>query len=106
MDDENSSSAVQQTVPRRLELDARDWVRDVRLLESRDLLVAQRQRLGREGVLHVLELGGADDRRRDARLVQEPGERDLRGRDPSFRGDLGDSLDNRKVEVGPVEGVQ
>ncbi len=39
-----------------------------------------------------------DDRRGHARLVQQPGERDLRRRHAALGGDLGDALDD--VEVG------
>src|SRR5207245_5268678 len=38
-------------------------VRDVWLLQARDLLLAERELLGGERVMQVLWLGGADDRR-------------------------------------------
>src|SRR5262249_10023541 len=85
--------------------DARDRVRDVGLLEPRDLVLAQRKLLRRQGVFEVLGLCGADDRRRDARLVQQPRERDLRGRNAAHGGDLGDAVDDGEVDLGRVEGV-
>ena len=78
-------------------------MRDVRLLEPRDLLVAERELLGGERVLEVLGLRRADDRRGDAGLVQQPGERDLRGRDAASRGDLADAVDDGEVDLGRVE---
>ena len=74
-------------------------MRDVRLLEPRDLVVAQRELLGRERVLEVLELRRADDRRGDAGLVEQPGERDLRRRDAALRRDLGDPVDDGEVDL-------
>ena len=52
-----------------LELDLPSGVRNVRLLEPRDFLFAEHQRLGRERILDLLDLRGSDDRRRDARFV-------------------------------------
>src|SRR4029450_13204560 len=55
-----------------LEVDARDRVGEVRLLERCDLVLGQRQLLGGQRILHVLELRRADDRRRAARLGAGP----------------------------------
>jgi hypothetical protein len=49
-------------------------------------------------VLDVARLGGADDRGGHRRIVQQPGERDARGRDAVCLGDLGHPLGH--VEVG------
>ena len=42
-------------------------------------------------------LGGADDRRGDAGLLQQPGERDLRRLDAAPGGDCGDAVDHGEV---------
>ena len=80
-------------------------MRHVQVLEPSDLLVTQRERLGSERVLDVGELRGPDDRRRHSWLVQEPREGDLCRRDSPFRRDLGNTLDDRDVEVRPIQGV-
>src|SRR5262249_13266121 len=41
----------------------------------------------------------------DTRLVQQPGERDLRRRDAAFPRDLTGAVDHRTVELGTVEHV-
>ena len=64
---------------------AGDGVRDVGLLEPVDLGRAELELLGGERVLDVRHLGGAEDRRSDARAVQEPGESDLGVRGPRAR---------------------
>ena len=81
-------------------------MRDVHGLEPLDLLLAQRERLGRECVLDVLDLRCSHDRRCDAGLVQNPGERDLRGRDATLYRDFSDAVDDRDVEVRPVKRVE
>ena len=50
---------------------SRDRVRNVRFLEPRDLGRVERELLGGDGVVEVLELRRADDRRGHAGLVQE-----------------------------------
>ena len=52
----------------------------VRLLELPGLLVGQRHVERCDGLLELLGLADADDRRRHARLPEQPRERDLRGR--------------------------
>ena len=55
----------------RLDRDARNLVRDVRLLEPCDLLVTKRELFGRKRLVEVLGLRRADDWRGDTRLVQQ-----------------------------------
>ena len=81
-------------------------MRHVGLLEPCELLVAQGELLGRECVLEVLQPGRAGDRRGHARLVQEPGQRDLGSGDAPSGRDLGRAVNHGKVEVGPVERVE
>jgi hypothetical protein len=76
------------------------------LLESLDLLVGQGQLLGRDRGVEVIKLRRADDRRSDAGLVEEPGERDLRGRNTARLRHLGSPLDDIEVDLGLVEGVR
>src|SRR4249919_1644893 len=82
-----------------------DGVRNVRLLESGDLVLTERKLFRCKRVLEVLHLRRADDGRGDARLVQEPREGDLRGGDAARGGHLGRPLDDREVELGLVEAV-
>jgi hypothetical protein len=58
---------------------AADRMRPVGLLELGDLLVGEHHVDGGDGVVQVAGPGRADDRRGDARLVQQPREGDLRG---------------------------
>src|SRR4051795_7922975 len=78
-------------------------VRSVRLLEPGALGGVERELLGGDGVVEVLELGGADDRRRHAGLVQEPGEGHLRCRHAACGGDLGNAVDDGEVELVRIE---
>src|SRR5829696_9069985 len=80
----------------RLDADPGNRMRDVRLFESPDLVLAQRQRLGRERVLDMTELCRAHDRRRYAGFVEEPRERDLRLRDAALGRHVAETLDDRK----------
>src|SRR3954471_5667465 len=90
----------------RLELDARDWMRRVPRFELLDLVVAQRDLLGRERVLDVPEFRRADDRRGHARLVQQPRERKLGRRDTADAGHLRQAFNQRPIELGLVERLQ
>ena len=83
----------------------RNGARHVRLLEPRDLVLAERQLLGGERVLEMRELRRADDRRRDARLVQQPRERDLRRREAACCSNFSEPVDDRGVELGLVQQV-
>src|SRR5207302_10000982 len=78
----------------------------VRLLEPRDLVAGERELRGGECVLEMLGLRRTDDRRGDARLVQQPRERDLRGRDAALARDLDRTLDDVEVFVAPVQLVR
>src|SRR3954447_5843313 len=80
-------------------------VRSVRLLEPGDLGGVKRELLGGDGVVEVLELGGADDRRRHPGLVQEPGEGHLRCRHAACGGDFGNAVDDGEVELRRIEAV-
>ena len=80
-------------------------MRDVRLLEPRDLVVAQRELARRRARPRCAGLRRADDRRGDARLVQQPGQRDLRRRNAALRGDLRGAVDDGEVDLGVVERV-
>ena len=80
-------------------------MRNIRLLEPRDLVGAECELLGGEGVVEVLELRRADDRRGHAGLVQEPGEGDLGCRYAARGGDLGSTIDDGEVELRRVEAV-
>src|SRR3954453_18660286 len=84
---------------------AGDRVRNVGLLEPGDLGGVERELLGCDGVVEVLELGRADDRRRHAGLVQEPGEADPRRGYAACRGDLGGAVDDGEVDLRRVEAV-
>src|SRR5262245_22435918 len=55
-----------------------DRMRAIGLLQPLDVLAAQLDLEGRDGVVEMLHLAGADDRRRHAGPRQQPGERDLR----------------------------
>ena len=83
----------------------RDRVRNVRLLEPVDLVRAQRQLLGGERVLQVRDLRRPGDRRRHARLVPEPRERDLRRRHAARRSDLGGPVDDGEIDLRRVEAL-
>jgi hypothetical protein len=73
-------------------------VRPVRFLETRDLLVAQRERERGEGVVELVRLGRPHDRRGDGRFVQHPRERDARHRDAALVRNVRKPLDDRAVE--------
>src|ERR1700733_13497829 len=77
----------------------RDRVRDVRLLERGDLLVAERELLGRERILEVRELGRADDRRGHPGPLQQPRQSDLRAWNTPRLRDLSQPVDHLKVNV-------
>ena len=70
-------------------------MRHVGLLQRRDFLGRQLQRQARDRVVEMLQLRGADDRRGDLRLLQHPGQRDLRAGNASRLRDRGDALDHR-----------
>ena len=53
----------------------------------------------------MLEFGGADDRRCDARLLKQPRERDLGAWKAASGGDLARSVDDREVRLWFVQGV-
>src|SRR5258706_15590057 len=73
-------------------------VGDVWLFEAFDLVVGQIELLGGDGIGEMAELGSPDDRRRHALLLQEPRQRDLRGRDTTLRRYFGDAFHD--IEVG------
>src|SRR5262249_20276210 len=72
-------------------------------LEPRDLVRCEHELGGGQCVLEMSKLGRADDRRADAALVQEPGERDPSRRHAALGGDLGDAFDHVEVFWGAVE---
>src|SRR6266704_767667 len=82
-----------------------DAVRDVRLLQPRDLIRTELELLRSKRVVDMLRLRRADDRCRHSRLVEQPGERDLRGWDAPVSGDLREAIDDRKVGVRGIEGI-
>lgn len=82
-----------------------DGVGHVRRFEPLDLVCGEPQLLGRERILHMRGLGRADDRGGHARLVQEPCERDLGAWDAARGRDLGNPVDDREIDLGPVKGV-
>jgi len=81
-------------------------VRLVRLLEPVDLLGAERQLLGGEGILQVMELGGPDDRRRHRRPVQQPRQRHLRGWHAALRRHLIGPRHHVEVDLRLVQRVR
>jgi hypothetical protein len=73
-------------------LEADHRMRDVRFLQRRDLLGGQLHIDGSDRIVELMQLGGANDRRGDDRLRQEPSKRNLRaGHDAGF-GHLGDAI--------------
>lgn len=73
--------------------------RGVGLLESRDLVLGQRDRGRRDRVVDVVLLRRADDRRGDGGLAGDPRERDLRHARAPLLGDLPDRVDDGAVRV-------
>src|ERR1017187_2812528 len=84
------------TKPARL-TESQNRMRCVRLLERRNLLGRQRQRKSRHGVLEVVRFARANNRSRDKRLAEHPGQRGLCKRNASFFGDLAQAVDNFAV---------
>ena len=73
-------------------------VRFVRLLEELHLGRVERNVERGERLLELLHLGSADDRRRHARFVQDPGKSDLRRRHGAALRQLNDPVDDIEVE--------
>src|SRR5947209_7416670 len=69
-------------------------MRYVRLFERANLFVIECDVERGDGVVEMMRFRGADDRRGDARLVQEPRKRDLRGRNVAFLGNGNDAIDD------------
>ena len=81
----------------------RGWAR--RASRRGDLVLGQLERLGGQRILEMLLLGGADDRRRDTGLGEQPGQGDLRRRHVAGGGDLHDGVDDVEVRRLVVEVV-
>jgi hypothetical protein len=73
-------------------------MRPVGLLKLGDLLIGERHVNGGDGVVQVAGLGRADDRRGDARLMQQPRKGELGGWQATRSSDLAEPVDH--VEVG------
>lgn len=73
-------------------------MRAVGLFEQMALFVGKGDGDRRNGILQMLHPGGANDRRCDTRLAQQPGECDLRRRYPAALRHLDDAVDD--IEVG------
>src|SRR5206468_5577610 len=84
---------------------SRDSVGHVSLLEPGDFVTAQLQLFGCNRIGDVQVLRRADDRRGDARLVQQPRECDLCGRDVASTGRVDDTVDHSEIDLGIVERV-
>src|ERR1035441_7427104 len=77
-------------------------MRDVRLFETADLLLAQPELAGGQRVGYVAGPGGPDDGRGHARPGEQPGQRDLGRRRAARRRDLGEPVGHVEVGGGAV----
>ena len=77
-----------------------DRMRKIRLLQRGNLVGGEFHVHGCESVIEMVQLGGADDRRRDDRLGEQPRQRHLRPRNAPCRGNLGHAIDNLAVCLG------
>src|SRR5258708_9711021 len=81
-------------------LDETDYrMRHVRLLERSNLVDGKFHVHGCESVLEMVELGGADDRRRDDRLGEQPRQSHLCPRNAPRRSNLGYAIDGLSVRL-------
>ena len=81
-------------------------MRHVRRFERRHLLGGELDRKRGDGVVDLVGLGGADDRRRDTGLVQQPGQCHLSRLRTQLIGDLGAALGHREVGVAVIHRVR
>src|ERR1700743_3636499 len=84
---------------------AEDRMRFVELLQSLDLVFGQLQFQRGERILEVPGLAGADDRRGDGRLREDPCERDLGRLNVAFLGNRNDAVDDIEVTIAVVAAV-
>ena len=81
-------------------------MRPIRFFQGLDLSVVELHLQRRDGFFEMLHLASADNGRRNAGLLQNPRERDLRvGQTPLPR-DLSEALDHREVRLLIVELVR